>query len=67
MIDSFVNFGDHGKPKIGENKGRCQASLSSVVGFWLLGQDICLSRDRGKGGAGVVCRGGGRWGLVCFR
>ena len=59
MIDSFVNFGDHGKPKIGENKGRCQASLSSVVGFCLLGQDICLSRDRGKGRAGVVCRGGG--------
>ena len=61
MIDSFVNFGDHGNPKSGENKGRCQPPLSSVVGFWLLGHDICLSRDRGKGGAGagVVFPGGG--------
>ena len=66
MIDSFVNFGDHGNPKSGENKGRCQPPLSSVVGFWLLGHDICLSRDRGKGGAGagVVFPGGG--GEVCF-
>ena len=59
MIDSFVNFGDHGKPKSGENKGRCKPPLSSVVGSWLLGHDICLSRDRGKGGAGVVFPGGG--------
>ena len=59
MIDSFVNFGDHGNPKSGENKGRCQPPLSSVVGSWLLGHDICLSRDRGKGGAGVVFPGGG--------
>ena len=60
MIDSFVNFGDHGNPKSGENKGRCQPPLSSVVGFWLLGHDICLGRDRGKGGAGagVVFPGG---------
>ena len=65
MIDIFVNFGDHGKPKSGESKDRCQPPLSSVVGFWLLGHDICVSRDRGNGGAGVVFPGGGG-GEVCF-
>lgn len=65
MIDSFVNFGDHGKPKSGESKDCCQPPLSSVVGFWLLGHDICVSWDRGNGGAGVVFPGGGG-GEVCF-
>ena len=58
MIDRFLNWGDHGKPESGKIKGHCHPPQSSVVGFWLLGQDICLSRDRGKGGAGVVCPGG---------
>ena len=27
MIDRFLNWGDHGKPKSGKIKGRCQAPL----------------------------------------
>ena len=28
MIDRFLNWGDHGKPKSGKTKGRCQPSLA---------------------------------------
>ena len=62
MIDRFLNWGDHGKQESGKIKGRCQPPQSSVVRLWLLGQDICVSRDRGKGGAGVVRPGG--WGSM---
>ena len=27
MIDRFLNWGDHGKPKSGKIKGRCQPPL----------------------------------------
>ena len=30
MIDRFLNWGDHGKPKSGKIKGRCQPHLHPV-------------------------------------
>ena len=31
MIDRFLNWGDHGKPKSGKIKGRCQSPLALYV------------------------------------
>ena len=30
MIDRFLNWGDHGKPKSGKIKGRCQPPLATA-------------------------------------
>ena len=30
MIDRFLNWGDHGKPKSGKIKGRCQPPLGRI-------------------------------------
>ena len=32
MIDRFLNWCDHGKPKSGKIKGRCQPSLRTSIG-----------------------------------
>ena len=34
MIDRFLNWGDHGKPKSGNIKGRCQPPLGTVYNDW---------------------------------
>ena len=31
MIDRFLNWGDHGKPKSGKIKGRCQPPLTAAL------------------------------------
>ena len=31
VIDSFLNWGDHGKPKSGKIKGRCQPPLGASI------------------------------------
>ena len=33
MIDRFLNWGDHGKPKSGKIKGRCQPPLVAPLAF----------------------------------
>ena len=33
MIDRFLNWGDHGKPKSGKIKGRCQPPLAFIQGL----------------------------------
>ena len=33
MIDRFLSWGDHGKPKSGKIKGRCQPPLFSTIIF----------------------------------
>ena len=54
MIDRFLNWGDHGKPKSGKIRGRCQpplvASITFSDQFWLPPNKgtlnfVCLSRD----------------------
>ena len=34
MIDRFLNWGDHGKPKSGKIKGRCQPPLVLIFISW---------------------------------
>ena len=35
MIDRFLNWGDHGKPKSGKIKGRCQPPLDKTVKMYI--------------------------------
>ena len=41
MIDRFLNWGDHGKPKSGKIKGRCQPPPEEM--FWT-GSNLSISR-----------------------